>query len=107
MGFDWQQLEPVINKIEEELSELRSAISSSEQLASDAIEDELGDLLFAATNTARHLKVDPEQALRKATAKFERRFRFVESAAKAEGCELSDLNADELDHYWVQAKRSV
>ncbi len=107
VGFDWQQLEPVINKIDEELSELRSAINSSEQLASKAIEDELGDLLFAATNTARHLKVDPEQALKKATAKFERRFRFVESAAKAEGCELSDLNADELDHYWVQAKRSV
>ena len=107
VGFDWQQLDPVINKIDEELAELRVAISSADSITNEAIEDELGDLLFAATNTARHLKIDPEQALKKATAKFERRFRFIEASARAEGRNLNELNTEELDRYWVQAKKSV
>lgn len=104
VGFDWDKVAPVIDKIDEELSELREAIIEN---TSSAIEDELGDVLFAATNAARHLKIDPEQALKKATSKFERRFRYVESTAKRDGHELADLSPQALDQYWVQAKKSV
>lgn len=101
VGFDWDQVAPVIDKIDEELAEFREAIDEE---YTSAIEDELGDLLFAATNAARHLKIDPEQALKKATAKFERRFRYVESKVKKDGHVLADLSAEVLDQYWVQAK---
>ena len=68
VGFDWDDLTPVLDKLDEELNELRQAAASREK---DAIEDELGDLLFSVTNVARHMKVDPELALKRATAKFE------------------------------------
>jgi len=77
VGFDWDDLTPVLDKLDEELNELWQAAASKD---ADAIEDELGDLLFSVTNVARHMKVDPEQALKKATAKFEKRFKSVEMA---------------------------
>ena len=104
VGFDWDDIALVIDKIDEESNELREAISSQ---TSAAIEDELGDLLFAVTNVARHLKVDPEQALKNATAKFERRFRFVESAAERDNHDFEDLSPAALDEYWLQAKKNL
>ena len=104
VGFDWEDLTPVLEKIDEELSELRQAAAGTEAVA---IEDELGDLLFSVTNAARHMKVDPEQALKKATTKFEKRFKSVERALAAEGKEMSDTGAEVLDQYWRRSKLEV
>jgi len=104
VGFDWDDLTPVLDKLDEELNELWQAAASKD---ADAIEDELGDLLFSVTNVARHMKVDPEQALKKATAKFEKRFKSVEMALKAEGKEMSETSADTLDQYWRRSKVEV
>ena len=101
VGFDWDDLTPVLDKLDEELNELRQAAASREK---DAIEDELGDLLFSVTNVARHKKVDPELALKRATAKFEARFKYIENAIKADGGEVSNTSAEELDRYWRQSK---
>ena len=102
VGFDWPELAPVVDKLEEELGEFREAAVNGNKAD---IEDELGDLLFSVTNVARHMKVDPEQALKKATAKFERRFRHVEQAVAANNLNLSDMAIDVLDQYWDEAKR--
>ena len=101
VGMDWQDPAPVVEKLREELNELQSAMDES---APDAVEEELGDVLFTVSNLARHVRVDPEQALKKATAKFERRFNAVEKFVKAEGLELSALSESELDRYWRRAK---
>lgn len=101
VGFDWDELTPVMDKLDEELNELWRAAASREHAA---IEDELGDLLFSVTNVARHMKVDPELALKKATAKFEARFKHVEKAVRADGCEMSGTSAEVLDQYWRQSK---
>ena len=101
VGFDWDDLTPVLDKLDEELNELRQAAASREK---DAIEDELGDLLFSVTNVARHMKVDPELALKRATAKFEARFKYIESVIRADGGEVSNTSAEELDKYWRQSK---
>ena len=71
----------------------------------DDIEDELGDLLFVAANLSRRLDVDPEQALRRANAKFERRFRAMEAEATADGVNFADLTLDEQESYWQRVKR--
>lgn len=104
VGFDWDELTPVLDKLDEELNELWQAAASKEQ---GAIEDELGDLLFSVTNVARHMKVDPELALKKATAKFEARFKHVEKAVRANGSEVSDTSAEVLDQYWRQSKTEL
>lgn len=104
VGFDWPDPYPVIDKIAEELEEVR------DELASDAdaerVADEIGDLLFACTNLARHLGVDPETALRQANRKFERRFRHIESELQAQGRNTADAPLEELDALWEAAKRS-
>ncbi len=102
VGFDWPTLEPVLGKIEEELAELRQEISNGG--TEDRLEDELGDVLFAVTNLARHLNVDAETALRRANAKFERRFRTVERGLAAEGRPVSDASLDEMEAAWQTAK---
>ena len=71
----------------------------------EALEDEVGDLLFATVNLARHLKHDPENALRRANRKFERRFRFIEQALREQGLSIQDRTLDELDALWGEAKR--
>lgn len=101
VGFDWTELTPVIAKLDEELLELRQAVQEADRAS---IEEELGDLLFSVTNVARHLSIDPELALRKSTAKFEKRFRFVETAAEKSDSELSALDADTLDRLWHESK---
>lgn len=104
-GFDWPDAAPVFDKIEEELDELREAWSHAQNGGDrDALEDELGDLLFASVNLARFLKVNPDQALRRTNRKFERRFRSMERQAHNQGIEMEQLSLDALDDLWSAAK---
>ncbi|MGE7993351.1 nucleoside triphosphate pyrophosphohydrolase [Pseudomonas sp. NPDC089554] len=102
VGFDWPEALPVLDKVREELDEVLQAMADGD---SDALEDELGDLLFATVNLARHLKHDPENALRRANRKFERRFRFIEQALCDSGQPIENCSLDELDALWGEAKR--
>jgi len=100
-GFDWDRVEGVLEKIEEELSELKQACLSEAQAE---IEEELGDLLFSLVNLSRFLNVDPESALQKAIKKFESRFRLIEEMASAKGEELKGLTLAQMDELWERAK---
>lgn len=104
VGFDWQALAPVFEKLQEELLELQQA---QQQADSNAIEDELGDVLFSCVNIARHLHVNSENALRRVNQKFERRFRCLEQLMAAEGQNIADANAETLEHYWQLAKKQL
>ena len=109
VGFDWKDADGPLAKIEEETGELKAEIAAraSEKPAdSDRVKEELGDLLFAVANLARHLKVDSESALEGATARFSERFRAVEAAAKAQGRALVEMTLDEMDVLWEEAKRA-
>ena len=101
VGFDWPAAAPIFDKIEEEIAELRAELDAN---VPARIEDELGDLLFAVANLARHLDVDPETALRKATRKFERRFRRVETLLAESGRTPSGATLDEMEAEWRRAK---
>lgn len=101
VGFDWPCIEPVWQKLDEEIAEAQEAIKEK---SSQDIEDELGDMLFTVVNLARHCSVDSEVALRRASNKFEQRFRLVESLAAANGQGLKDLTPLELDALWTEAK---
>lgn len=115
VGFDWDNAEQVLAKVREELDEvtvelndLKVASSEAEQAKlQDRIEDEMGDLLFAVVNLARHAKVNPETALGRANQKFMRRFRQVEALAAAEQRELAQQPLSELELLWQQAKREL
>lgn len=100
-GFDWTETPPIFDKLTEEVEEVKEAMESGN---ADAIEDEIGDLLFVAANLARRLSVDPEQALRRANAKFERRFRAMEITAASEGADFASLTLDEQEAYWQRVK---
>ena len=102
VGFDWPEALPVLDKVREELDEVLQAMADGD---GDALADEIGDLLFASVNLARHLKQDPENALRRANRKFERRFRFIEQALRDSGRPIEDCTLDELDALWGEAKR--
>ncbi|MGI4840434.1 MAG: nucleoside triphosphate pyrophosphohydrolase [Janthinobacterium lividum] len=102
VGFDWPAALPVVDKVREELDEVLEAMASGDQAA---ISDELGDLLFSVVNLARHLKVDPENALRGANRKFERRFRFIEQALRDTHRPIEDCTLEDLDALWGEAKR--
>jgi MazG family protein len=102
IGFDWPAIEPVLAKIEEEIAELRHEIAAGG--GHERFEDELGDLLFAAANLARHLDVDAEAALRRAGMKFERRFRQIETALAARGRRMGDASLDEMEAAWQAVK---
>lgn len=104
VGFDWTEAGPVIDKIAEELDELRAALGNGE--GRDRVADEMGDLLFAVTNLARHVGVDPEAALRTTNAKFERRFRHIETELAKDGRAAADATLDEMEALWVAAKRA-
>lgn len=108
VGFDWKDAQGPMDKIREELGELESAISerkSKSPADSDHVKEELGDLLFSVCNLARHLGVDSESALEGTTAKFSRRFRAVEAAAKSQGRVLKEMTLEEMDALWDEAKR--
>ncbi|WP_259745139.1 nucleoside triphosphate pyrophosphohydrolase, partial [Pseudomonas protegens] len=102
VGFDWPQALPVVDKVREELDEVLEAMADNDPVA---ITDEIGDLLFVVVNLARHLKVDPETALRSANAKFDRRFRFIEQALRDTGRPVEDCTLEDLDALWGEAKR--
>ena len=109
VGFDWPSHAPVIDKLHEEIDEVRAefeavAADPGDAAARDRLEDELGDLLFVAANLTRHAKVDFGAALRRANAKFERRFRAMERLADDDGTDLSALPLEAQDRYWDRAK---
>jgi ATP diphosphatase len=104
VGFDWPNAADVFIKIDEELSEIKSEIDNA--CPPERIQDEIGDLLFAVVNLARHLDVDPEASLRHANAKFERRFRQVEARLGAAGRSAADVGLDALEALWQQVKAS-
>jgi MazG family protein len=106
VGFDWPSLVPVLAKAEEEIAELKTAIAESEGKESHAkrVGEEFGDLLFVMANIARHLKVDPEAALRGANAKFVRRFKSIEVALAKDGRKPEDATLGEMDQLWDEAK---
>lgn len=109
VGFDWKDADGPLDKIDEELKELKAEISSrrSDSPAdSGRVKEELGDLIFSVCNLARHLKVDSESALEGTTARFARRFRAVESAAKQQGRELKEMTLAEMDELWDEVKSS-
>lgn len=101
VGFDWPDVGGVRAKVDEELAELDEARGQS---SAAAIEEELGDLLFSVANLARHLDIDPEQALEAANRKFKRRFQGVEQAAAAQGSNLEALDIEELERLWEGQK---
>jgi MazG family protein len=102
VGFEWPEIGGVLSKIEEEARELAAAHESGEH---QHIEHELGDLLFTVVNLARFLKVDPEQALRKANGRFRKRFGYVEKAIAASGSALKSTSLERMEELWQEAKR--
>jgi MazG family protein len=110
VGFDWGSVAPVLDKAKEELDELTAAVEApgetADARAAKRASEELGDLLFAVANIARHLGVDPEGALRDANAKFVRRFGHVEDALARDGRKAEDATLEEMDRLWDEAKAS-
>lgn len=102
-GFDWDELKPVLEKLREEIAEFEEAI---EQNDAQAINNELGDILFTTVNIARHVNVEPETALRSANQRFSARFRWIEKELSTTGLKVSALSAPELDQLWEKAKQS-
>ena len=108
VGFDWPDQGPVFDKVLEEVAELREAAAADEapNATNSSVSEEVGDLLFACVNLARHLGVEPEAALRAANAKFTARFRHVEAALADSGREADKVGLAELDRLWEDAKRA-
>ncbi len=104
VGFDWEDADGVLRKIAEELQELEEARSGSGSVRA-AVEEELGDLLFAVANLARHLEVDPESALRRTIAKFEFRFRAMEHCLESFGIAIEEATFEQREAAWEQVKR--
>jgi nucleoside triphosphate diphosphatase len=103
VGFDWNDPRAVLNKIREEADEIEAALDRKD---AEELADETGDLLFAVVNLARHAEADPEMALRRANAKFERRFAYIERTLAAQGRSLDEATLDEMDELWNQAKET-
>ncbi len=103
-GFDWHRADEVMEKIEEELGEIRDVLASEDSDRRERLTDEIGDLLFAVASMSRKLKIDPETALRKALDKFRRRFTEMERRVTGEGGCLDDYSLDSLEAIWQQVK---
>ena len=101
VGFDWSTPEPILDKIEEEIDELRVALRDGDRAK---VSDELGDLIFAVVNIGRHVNADPEQALRGTNTKFRRRFSHIEQTLKAEGETLEGATLERMEDIWQAAK---
>jgi MazG family protein len=101
VGFDWENAHKVLDKLSEEAAEVVEAAESGDQAH---VEEEMGDLLFVVANLARHLKIDPEEALRKANHKFVRRFRHIEKSLAAAGRTPSEASLEEMEALWQEAK---
>jgi nucleoside triphosphate diphosphatase len=106
IGFDWPNVDGLFDKLQEEITELQAELAPIAENNSTAAEEELGDLLFTVVNLARHLKIDPESALRASNAKFRRRFRAMESAAGGSEALAASTSA-ELEERWNQAKNAA
>lgn len=104
VGFDWDSVDGAFAKLAEESAELKSAASEADK---PHIEEELGDLLFSAVNVARFLKVDPEEALTRATDKFQNRFSVVETLAAERGIDIQSASLETLDRLWDEAKEII
>jgi tetrapyrrole methylase family protein/MazG family protein len=102
VGFDWDKIDDVMKKLDEEIGEFREALEKKEE---DAIEEELGDILFMLVNISRFIGVNPEDALRKTISKFISRFRYIEMSAADSGRTLSDMTLAEMDALWDKAKK--
>jgi ATP diphosphatase len=102
VGFDWNDARLVLAKIREELDEVEETLGRQDQ---DATEEEIGDLLFAVANLARHLDVDADVAARKANAKFQRRFNVIEEELQRNGSSLEAASLEEMEALWQEAKR--
>lgn len=102
VGFDWQDAGPALDKVEEEFGEFREAVASGDH--PHAVE-ELGDIIFALVNVARHNGINAEEALRATNNKFIRRFRFVENAFNKAGIDIKTASLEELDRFWEEAKK--
>ena len=104
VGFDWKDAGPAMDKVEEEFREFREATGENNH---DHAAEELGDILFALVNVARHRDICAEEALRAANKKFTRRFRYIENACKAAGMDIAKTSLEELDRFWEQSKKEV
>jgi uncharacterized protein YabN with tetrapyrrole methylase and pyrophosphatase domain len=112
VGFDWRNVDEIFDKLHEEVEELREAIRDSRdadplaesELAHRRVREEVGDLLFAVTNIARHLDAEPEAALKLTNRKFRRRFRHIERGLKERGRELGQATIEEMEELWQEAK---
>lgn len=105
VGFDWPNLQGVLDKITEERGELAAEVAAGGD--PQRLEEELGDLLFSCVNAARHVHVDPETALRRANQRFEARFRHMEAHGRQQGKPLAELSAAELEMLWAEAKKAL
>ena len=105
VGFDWQEIAGVIEKVEEELNELKEVINTDNK--QKALEEELGDLLFSVVNLSRHINVNAENALRKGNKKFIKRFQYLEKRIRHDGKELDDCSLEELEQVWQLSKKAT
>jgi MazG family protein len=109
VGFDWKGIDDIFDKLQEEIQELRNAIDDHSAVQDEAnhsrVREEVGDLLFAATNIARHMQVEPEAALKLTNRKFRRRFEFIENALHQRGQAFDATSIDELEALWQEAKK--
>ena len=103
VGFDWPTISKVLKKVEEETKEL---VEAKEFESQERIKEEFGDLMFSIVNLGRHLKVDPEEALKKANKKFITRFKFIEDEIKSQGRNLEDTSLEEMEQLWQSAKNT-
>jgi len=104
VGFDWEKVEDVIKKLDEEWKEFKEALETKRQ---DEIEEEIGDIFFMLVNISRFIGVNPEDALRKTISKFIHRFRYIEMKAAEHGKKLSNMTLDEMDRLWDEAKLEI
>ncbi len=103
VGFEWADVSGALDKVQEEVEELRQELGPTLDL--DRVQREIGDLLFSLVNVCRYLKIDPENALRSTNAKFERRFRYIEERLRSQGRAAQDATLEEMDALWEEAKR--
>jgi len=103
-GFDWPNINPVLDKVEEEFREFREAIRNNDAVNA---EEELGDILFALVNVARHKKICAEDALRLTIKKFARRFSYIEDRYAEQGRDIMKATLEDLDVYWEESKKTV
>ena len=102
VGFDWQDIDPIWDKVYEEIDELKTAISSKNE---DEVSEELGDVLFSIVNLSRYLNTSPESALKKTINKFEKRFHYIECKLQEKNISLSDASLEEMDEFWNKSKK--